>query len=283
MLKKRHILIISIIIASFVTVPVFAQEELSEYNEGFGTIIFTISASVIGSFIGGTLLGNSISKHNEGKRQKNELENIQLLLKSDFATFRRMLVSDLKHRKKSLEYFRDGKELDDENKDWDILQIKNPLSTQRYFLFWTSLEKSGSLIKLKPIDLKTIQIVMDALKEADKEFKENFTKFSNTFQEKDTDKSISAYLNYNENCYYIIRKMLLIIKIMDDIDWFDFDSEIKPLKKDKKDKKDLDIPKELNQDWSDLKKKYHSGTLMSGFLDEMELIRKEIAKTKNSS
>ena len=283
MLKKRHILIISIIIASFVTVPVFAQEELSEYNEGFGTIIFTISASVIGSFIGGTLLGNFISKHNEGKRQKNELENIQLLLKSDFATFRRMLVSDLKHRKKSLEYFRDGKELDDENKDWDILQIKNPLSTQRYFLFWTSLEKSGSLIKLKPIDLKTIQIVMDALKEADKEFKENFTKFSNTFQEKDTDKSISAYLNYNENCYYIIRKMLLIIKIMDDIDWFDFDSEIKPLKKDKKDKKDLDIPKELNQDWSDLKKKYHSGTLMSGFLDEMELIRKEIAKTKNSS
>ena len=59
---------------------VFAQEQ-SESNEGsveFGAIIFAISASIIGSFIGGTILGSFISKHNEDKRQKKELDVIPI-------------------------------------------------------------------------------------------------------------------------------------------------------------------------------------------------------------
>lgn len=270
------------------TIPAFAQEEsfvdIFEGLNEYGALLFTITASIIGSFVGGTLLGNFISNKRENDRQKKELENSQLLLKSDFTTFRRMLINGLKNRKKSLEYFRDGKELDDKLKAWDRLQVTSPFSTQRYFLFWKSIEKSGNLLKFKPIELKTIQIVMDELNDADAKFQKRFVEFSNFFKQKNagTDKSVYAYLDYNEHCYNLAIHMLKIIKMMENIDWFDYESEVLP-PKNKKDEKDFEIPDEIKQDWSDLQKRYRSGKSMGGFIDEMEFIEKEINKTKKDS
>lgn len=271
-----------IILLSILILPVFAQEVDSDIPENpFTTIIIAIIGSIVGSFVGGTILGNYISNKNEKSRRTEELKRVRDLIKNDFTTVKRLTRGMLKNQKKIYEHFTNGKSLS--KKDEESLKNFNiSYKPSLIFPFWETITNTGALLKLQPVEIKTIQSVHDKVLEAYSHQIQNHKDYTDSVMgEKDTDKVITKFINYNNLLYNTNLIILEMLDYMNEIDWFDFKSEVFVERKSPK-KVVVDTP-EIKQDWESLLKSYRSGKLMKGYLEELKFIKKEIEGHDKSS
>jgi len=127
----------------------------------------------IATGIAGLIGGGYISDRKERIRNKKELDKIHLLLSSDFSLNNRLVNLQIKEFKNYLNKF------EKENYALHLeklqMEMKDPLAINDYteflkntklmlkFTFWETLERNGSLIKLEPTEIKTIQITHDII------------------------------------------------------------------------------------------------------------------------
>lgn len=276
----KPVIIIAVVFVLLIPFPILAQEEHDEQTSievqnilvDFNSILFTIVASIIGSFIGGTLLGKYLSGYEELRKERKEVNTLHTLLNSDFTTCKRMIVSNLKKQKKTLDYFNDNeKSKKDKPKMINLFEV---FTLNEYFPFRKIIEKSGTLIKLDPSEMKTIQVIYESLDNLVKNMFEERKKFL----EHSSSEDVLPLLNYVNLIYHVNLNVLDAINLVEPLDWIDLNKEVRVPHIAQVEKSSFRDSEEIKQDWTKLFKEMKNFYEIDGILNEIKELKKELKK-----
>ena len=171
----------------------------------------TIIAVTVGLFA-----GRHLSDRKERRRQEDELKKIHNLISKDFRLLRNMINGNLEEHRNSL------KKLLDLDEKWSEKE-QSYLNPFAYFPYWPTLVNSGSLIKLEPQEIITVQAVHDQILELRDHAKNSIDRITKEMvSEKDSSKRIDMYMKLHEEAIAFGKTVITMLDMID-IDWIKMD------------------------------------------------------------
>lgn len=211
--------------------------------------IIVQSVIAIGSVFLGLAAGAWLSDRHEGRKNKQELEKVHILINADFTLINRQIKNGIKNHKEWQEFIKKGEGLAEHLPNFD--KLTDFLAALRIklggFTYWDALTSSGSLIKLNPDELRFVSVTHHVITELLRLIDSDHDRLANSITKSifviqtPIEQKIQTVQKYCEDYFKELfetydRLDKHVQQIKDNIGWIDLNFEpIKELKKSKTD------------------------------------------------